>query len=111
MSSNSKLTPEQKAERKELLAQLPKGSQFAVSETGVTYLTVPDGQFNQLTSAFMSPDEAKFRRKVGEYHALMRWADGAVALVPRYFEAEDMVAATGEDLMANSEDFPMIRWI
>lgn len=111
MPSNSKLTPEQKTFRKELMAQLPAGSQFAVSESGATYLTVPDGQFNMLTSAFMSPDETKFRRKVGEYHALMRWAEGFTALVPRSFEAEDMVSAAGEDVRSNSEGFPMIRWI
>lgn len=87
--SNSKLTIEQKAMRKTLLEMLPAGSMLAMSETGVTFLTIPKGSVNEVYSATASPDEQKFRRKVGEYHALARWDDAnpGTVVVPAFMDA------------------------
>lgn len=84
MFSNSKLTPQQKAERKELLAELPDGATFANSSCGVTVLCVPDSPtLVAISTAIMSADETKFRRKVGQYHALVRYNYGIVTILPR----------------------------
>ena len=82
MTSNSKLTQEQKADRKEMMDALPKGSTFAVSECGVTVLAVPEGDLVAFSSAVMSEDEQKFRRKVGEYHALARYFAAECIILP-----------------------------
>lgn len=76
MASNSKLTPAQKADRKDMIAALPDGSSMSLSLTGVTFLVVPFGAVDRVYTSVASPDEVKIRRKVGEYHALMRWAQG-----------------------------------
>ena len=82
MTSNSKLTPEQKAVRKELIALLPNGSSFSVNSKGVTVLCVPNGKTVEIATSILSDDEQKFRRKVGEYFALIRWNDGATIKLP-----------------------------
>ncbi len=74
MSSNSKLNPDQKCERKAWLADLPKGATIETTSCGVTVLAVPDGVVTRLYSSVSSGDEKKIRRKVGEYWALSRWA-------------------------------------
>ena len=71
MFSNSKLTAEQRVERKEMLRQLPKGSTMA-NDGRTTFLCVPDGTVTRVFSSVMSEDEVKFRRKVGEFYALVR---------------------------------------
>lgn len=82
MYSNSKLDRDQKAERKELMADLPAGSTMAMSADGFTALVVPAGAVNMLFTAVASPDEEKIRRKVGEYTALCRWVDGIGVPIP-----------------------------
>ena len=72
MISNSKLDALQKADRKTMLANLPKCSSI-VSCENMTILAVPDGSVTRIFSSVMSEDEQKFRRKVGEFHALMRF--------------------------------------
>ena len=74
--SNSKLTTRQKADRKDMIDSLPEGSSMALSNSGITFLVVPSGSVDRVYTSVTSPDEAKIRRKVGEYHALMRWDAG-----------------------------------
>ena len=92
MASNSKLTYVQKAERKDMIAALPNGSSMALSPTGVTFLVVPDGAVDRVYTSVTSPDEVKIRRKVGEYHALRRWANGqdGFALPAGQWDAGDL---------------------
>ena len=73
MASNTKLTSDQKCERKALMAQLPKGATIGTTTCGVTVLAVPDGVVTRFYSSVSSADEKKIRRKVGEYWALSRW--------------------------------------
>jgi hypothetical protein len=92
MSSNSKLNKDQKADRRALIASLPAGSTMAMSTEGFTALVVPSGAVNMLYTSVASPDEQKLRRKVGEFHALMRWADGCFGTpIPRYWDAAMVV--------------------
>lgn len=86
MFSNSKLTAEQKETRKNLMVALPRGSEMALTPDGVTVLIVPNGSTNLMATAVASPDEVKIRRKVGQYHALLRWADDRAIPVPALFD-------------------------
>jgi len=74
MASNSKLTRDQKAARKEMREELlQQGGSIVSSEFArMTVVTFPQGNVTAVYSSVASPDEIKFRRKVGEYHALMR---------------------------------------
>jgi hypothetical protein len=92
MASNSKLNPDQKAERKAWLADLPLDATMITSVCGVTILAVPEGNVTRFYSSVSSPDERKVRRKVGEYWALARWhyaMDGF--LMPGSWTAEEML--------------------
>jgi len=92
MASNSKLTPDQKADRKALLANLPINSTMATSVCGVTILAVPDGNVTRFYSSVSSPDEVKIRRKVGEYWALERWLCGMDGFfLPGLWTAEEVL--------------------
>ena len=93
MSSNSKLNPDQKAERKAWLADLPLDATMITSVCGVTVLAVPDGNVTRFYSSVSSPDEVKVRRKVGEYWALYRWAGGLGDgfMMPGSWTAEEML--------------------
>jgi hypothetical protein len=88
MSSNSKLTPDQKVFRKKVMAMLPRGSEMTLTPDGVTVLIVPNGCTNLMATSIASPDEQKVRRKVGQFHALMRWAEGQAIPVPASFGIE-----------------------
>ncbi len=82
MSSNSKLTPLQKKDRKEMLAALPRTASMSSDPiSGLTILAVPDSTVTRFYSSVMGDDEQKFRRKVGEYHALMRWDDAPASFI------------------------------
>ncbi len=97
MLSNSKLSAVQKQARKEMLAQLPNGASLANDGGCVTILAVPDGSVTRVFSAVASQDEQKFRRKVGEYHALNRYfndASGGMVL-PGAWNAVDVITMLG----------------
>jgi hypothetical protein len=82
LASNSKLCAHAKIMRKEMIRNLPRDATFAHDEK-TTFLSVPDGKVTRVFSSVMSDDEIKFRRKVGEYHALLRFyrdADGGLIL-------------------------------
>lgn len=89
MIYNSKLTKEQKAERKEMLDALPRGSEMTLTPCGVTVLIVPNGSTNLMSTAVASIDEIKQRRKVGQYHALLRYFDGIAIPMPTEFTIVD----------------------
>ncbi len=92
MASNSKLSPNQKADRKAWLADLPLDATMVTSVCGVTILAVPDGNVTRFYSSVSSPDEKKIRRKVGEYWALERWQYGRDGfLMPGSWTAEEML--------------------
>ena len=107
MFSNSRLSAAQKADRKAMLAQLPKGSALACDGVSLTILTVPDGAVTRVFSAVMSSDECKFRRKVGEFHALQRYfndASGGLVL-PGVCHADSLV-----DMLGTYEVMPADSW-
>lgn len=91
--SNSKLNDVQKTERKQLMQVLvdTKGEMYQDPETGVTMVAVPEfagSRMMRVSFSFMSPDETKFRRKVGEYWAMRRmyWSGESVTVpVERVF--------------------------
>jgi hypothetical protein len=92
MASNSKLSPNQKADRKAWMADLPLDATMITSVCGVTVLAVPDGNVTRFYSSVSSPDEVKVRRKVGEYWALYRreWGQDGF-LMPGSWTAEEML--------------------
>ena len=93
MFSNSKLSAMQKDERKEMLCNLPRDATFATNEGDITILAVPDGSVTRIFSAVMSTDETKFRRKVGEYNALMRFFNDASGgmILPGFWTATEVM--------------------
>ena len=96
MRSNSKLTPDQKIVRKEMLAALPPRYEMAMGY-GVTVLCIPDGNVTRIYSSVACSNEVKIRRKVGEYHALRRWyihTDGAFML-PGLWGAQEVLESFG----------------
>ena len=96
MISNSKLTPDQKAVRKEMMACLPDRYEMAMGY-GVTVLCIPDGNVTRIYSSVAGPDEVKIRRKVGEFHALRRWwqDDGSSFMLPGLWGAQEVLEAFG----------------
>ena len=73
MTSNTRLTTDQKIFRCDMMKNMPNGSQIAISASGITILTVPAGDTNMVFSSVMSADESKFRRKVGEFMVLSKY--------------------------------------
>lgn len=91
MASNSKLSSVQKINRKDWLAELPDGSTFA-TDGELTFLAVPDGSVTRVFSSVASSDEVKYRRKVGEYHALSRRDCGDSGLMlPGFWTATEVL--------------------
>ena len=74
MQSNTKLTPEQKIYLGDLKAAFT-GSLVENRETTIAY--IERGNTVEFALAVMSPDEKKFRAKVGEYHALRAFENGS----------------------------------
>ena len=95
MQSNTKLTPDQKIFRKDMLSDMPSGSQIAISASGITILTVPAGNTNMVFSSIMSADESKFRRKVGEFMVLSKYQDMLDCDDKPHFVVPSNYSATG----------------
>lgn len=98
--SRSKLTPQQKQVRKMLRDNLLSigGRIYSFPESGVTFAVAPpvreNARFVQVAVAIMSPTENKFKRKVGEYHALDRLEYGAYIPMANIFSrSENMTEA------------------
>lgn len=83
MASNTKLDRSSKNLLKKLKANYPH-VKFATDATQLVCAFYPVGGNVRFAFAIMSPDEQKFRRKVGEMYALKRvlpdWADQATIL-------------------------------
>ncbi len=78
--SNSKLTKEQNQERKEMKAVAIENCGafvFSFPDQGVTVVVQRTGEDRGVFAVSLeSENERKFRRKVGEFHALNRFHDG-----------------------------------
>lgn len=95
-TSNSKLTAFQKIELREMIADLfwRGGSVFSFPDLGVTVACAPmfDGsRMWGFATSIASPDEQKFRAKVGKFWAIDRLNDGEILQVP-----EDAIFMTDE---------------
>ena len=82
--SNTKLDRAQKEDRKQLMEMLPEGARFEYSpDNRFVFLVVPAGRVDHWHAAIASPNEKKYRRKVGEYLALCRWSDDIYMVMPK----------------------------
>ena len=73
MTSNSKLTPEQNAERKDLKFAA-KDQKVQLAHNGQSTVAFQrKGNTVEFALSVASPDETKFRRKVGEFYALLQF--------------------------------------
>lgn len=89
--SNTKLDTSQKESRKEMKAcvRANDGQIFSFPHHGVTVAiepAFPGSRMVNVSVSFMSPNEQKFRRKVGEYYALYRMRSGEYVQVPNSLE-------------------------
>ena len=91
MISNSKLTPDQKRNRKLMLRKLPKGSTIANDGLCLTVLCVPDGSVTRVFSSVCSDTERKVRRKVGEFYAVASYVSWNAGMILPGFETADQV--------------------
>ena len=87
--SNTKLNATQKADLKDLKKLWPEAQIYSFPELGVTIANRPCQEYigktpnmMEVAFSFMSPDEKKFRAKVGEYHARGNLAYGSSTEVP-----------------------------
>ena len=96
--ANTKLTPQQKADRKHIKAvfESQDGEKLLAffPAYGVTVLIRRTGEeMGEFTVAIASPNESKARRKVGEYVALERWyyqGQSQPAIVGKFTPLEDV---------------------
>lgn len=88
MTSNTKLTIEQKAELAEFKALNPNvvfvdNENFA-SDQITTIGYTDDGKIVRFATSIMSEGEQKFRRKVGQYNAAFRIEADNIAILPSF---------------------------
>ncbi|MFI3219376.1 MAG: hypothetical protein QX189_09675 [Methylococcales bacterium] len=90
--SNTRLS----ADEKEILVDMKEefadagGEAFYFPESGLTVAMLPAGVVTKVATAFSSPMEKKFRRKVGAYKAISRvWWDCECMLIPSVACNED----------------------
>lgn len=104
MASNTKLFPSEKQELRDFKAEMPKNMAFGQCGR-VTVLAQITGNVVRFSTSVASPDEQKFRRKVGQYRAADRWHNNEISVTPtpaRFYSDErtdpeyvaDMLAAT-----------------
>jgi len=74
MQSNSKIDSHQKQYLKSIKAEMPDVKLANNGETTIAYK--PRGNTVEFALSVMSPDEKKFRRKVGEYYAMCYFENG-----------------------------------
>lgn len=82
MQSNSKLTKFEKQNLKNLKSEFPH---VKFADNGENLVCAYFEQGNNIGFAFSiaSPNEKKFRRKVGQYYAMLRVYDNRVAILPK----------------------------
>lgn len=84
MTSNTKLNDIEKELRRDMMQEFTVGNKGFVRNNGQdTVAFIERGNTVEFAMSVMSPDENKFRRKVGEYHALRRMADFETVKMPR----------------------------
>lgn len=98
MMSNTKLTKKQKAQRREWLDELEYAGGEVQSSGVFTVAKLPDfhgSKMAHFSVSVCSDNEMKFRRKVGEYHALRRLMEfnGNWITLPSYISALGLVVA------------------
>lgn len=81
MASNTKLSPIEKQDLRDFKAEMPKNMAFGQSGR-VTVLAQITGNVVRFSTSVASPDEKKFRHKVGQYHAAMRWHNDEISVAP-----------------------------
>lgn len=98
---NTKLTSEQKADRKEMRVELLANGGALFAFAGFTVALAPVFSGSNMANFAVSvaaPDESKQRRKVGEYHALVKLFEGTCTQIPcqpaNYREFAENVAET-----------------
>lgn len=101
MSSNSKLTSKQKNYRKGLIKYFRDTfHDFEIAQyEGVTvakFSEFPGARMARVAFSFASPDEQKIRRKVGEYHALMRLYREEYVMLPNNLSAQEFAEILSE---------------
>lgn len=95
MNSNTKLTPDQKFILKDLKKEArDNGINWANNgETTIAFKRM--GNTVRFSTSVSSPDETKFRRKVGEYYALIRLMDHDNYVVLNLSDFDNMMANIG----------------
>lgn len=81
MASNTKLSSIEKQDLKVFKAGMPKNMAFGQCGR-VTVLAQITGNVVRFSTSVASPDEQKFRRKVGQYHATDRWHNNEISVAP-----------------------------
>lgn len=80
MTSNSKITREQKAELKEFKASMGKNQAFGAYGRVTVFASRVSQTMAQFSVSIASREEEKIRPKVGQYWALERFYDGQHAM-------------------------------
>ena len=81
---NTKLSTHQKIVRKSLLNANKASTGFGlVHDFRTTVVFVESGDFVEFTASTMGKSETKFKRKVGQYYALERFAPGLTVKLPK----------------------------
>lgn len=81
MASNTKLSHIDKADLKVFKEGMTKNMAFGQCGR-VTVLVQITGNVVRFSTAVASPDEQKFRRKVGQFHAAARWHNDEISVTP-----------------------------
>lgn len=81
IQSNSKLSAGQKEDRKILKMNMPSVKLVNNQQTTIAYKEL--GNTVEFALSVMSDNEKKFRAKVGEYNALMRFENGRTVKMAR----------------------------
>lgn len=93
MASNTKLSKAEKATLKDFKANMPKNMAFGFC-VETTVLVEVNKNVVRFSTSVAGPDEVKIRRKVGQYHAMLRWGNGETAIMPSWafagMSAEDV---------------------
>lgn len=99
-SSNTKLAPYQKQYLKNFKKNQVVGYFLSFPEYGVTFFVCTDKEYNgnspkmlNLSVAYCSSDELKFRQKVGEYYVLTNFENGDYIKIPDDSDFESMASA------------------
>lgn len=102
MQANTKLSTECKRDRKEMLSHLKdNGCDYSFGYnnpiTVLRYLPFPGARMARYYVAICSPNETKYRKKVGEYQALVKFGEGLWINYPAEMSAQDFAYMLGDN--------------